>query len=434
MTFIYNLAYLVFALFYLPVFILKSRQAESRSELLMQRLGFFSRSFKERMLGKRVIWLHAVSVGEVMAVENFIKCLLDACAGCHIVLTTVTPTGQAIARRIVSDRLIVTYFPFDISFCVKSFFRVLRPECLLLTETEIWPNILCEAGRQNVPVGVLNGRLSPRSVSRYCRFLFIFKPLFEKLDFVLAQSESDAARFHSVGVPAERVMVMGNMKYDTLDLSQGSSDRVQTLQKLWALPQNKVLVIGSTHPGEEEILAGVIVRLKAKFPEWKYILAPRHVERASEIEKLFQEKGLRTALTQADGESSGQDVLILNELGVLKYVYSLAGAVFMGGSLIAKGGQNPVEPIAFKKPIVHGPHIFNFEKTYQLLDEEGGAILVKDAEELYFALDRLMASPSEQQKLGENAFNLIASLRGATRRHVEWLQNFLTSESQLMKG
>lgn len=436
MTFFYNLAYVLFAIAYFPIFVIKSRQAENRADLISQRLGLFSGAFKERLLGKRVLWLHAVSVGEVMAVENFIKELLVYCPGCHIVLTTVTPTGQAIAAKINSERLIVAYFPFDISLCVNSFFKTLNPECLLLTETEIWPNVLSAAKKRHVPVGILNGRLSPRSSSRYAKFDFIFESLFQKLDFVLAQTDEDAERFRAVGVPADRIRVLGNMKYDSLDLKQENSVRVDELKKIWNLEEGRVVVIGSTHPGEEEILGDVIVGLKEKHPEWKYVLAPRHIERTPEIIELLRKKGLTVRDSNSVPDSSGSnfDVLILNELGVLKHMYSLAAAVYMGGSLIKKGGQNPVEAITYKKAVIHGPYIFNFEKTYKILDEEGGALLVQNQGELFFALDRLMSSPSEQKKLGENAFQLMASLRGATKRHVEWLKNFLTSESQLVKG
>lgn len=436
MTFLYNAAFFFMALGFLPSFLARTRQAESGRELLRQRLGILPSSLKETLIGKRVIWIHAVSVGEVMAVENFVRRLLRDCPGYHLVLTTVTPTGQKIAKKLEDSRVSVCYFPFDFSFSVKSFFRDLQPECLLLMETEIWPNLITEASKAHVPIGILNARLSKRSVKSYKRFRGIFQPLFSRLDFVLAQTDDDALRFSEAGTPAENVHVLGNMKYDNVPLEAQPEALNKTLREKWGLDEKMpVWVAGSTHPGELMILGRVFLKLREHQPALKLILAPRHVERSREAASKLLDLGLKTVMATEKKEGVDFDVLILDQLGVLKEIYALADAVFVGGSMIPKrGGQNPIEPAAFRKAIVHGPHVFNFERVYQILNEEGGAVLARDESELAFALERILGSPAEKERLGRNAYDAIVSLRGSTERHVRWLSDFLASETELVKG
>ncbi len=436
MTFFYNAAFFFMAMGFLPSFLVRTRQAESGRELFRQRLGVLPSSLKETVIGKRVIWIHAVSVGEVMAAEHFIRRLLQDCPGYHLVLTTVTPTGQEIAKKIKDPRVSVCYFPFDFSFSVKSFFRDLQPDCLLLMETEIWPNLITEAARAHVPIGILNARLSKKSAKNYSRFRGIFHPLFSRLEFVLAQTEEDARRFSEIGTAAENIHVLGNMKYDNVALEADPKALNKALRAKWRIDEEvPVLVAGSTHPGEAVILGRVLSKLRENHPDLKMIMAPRHVERSKEAASQMAGLGFKTVLATEKREGVEFDILILNQLGVLKEIYALADAVFVGGSMIPKrGGQNPIEPAAFRKAIVHGPHVFNFERVYQILNEEGGAMLARDESELAFALERILESPAEKERLGRNAYDAIVSLRGSTERHVRWLSDFLASETELVKG
>lgn len=437
MTLVYDLAYLVLALISLPSFVRRLSQARCGRELLRQRSGILPPSFKDALIGKKIIWLHAVSVGEVMAVSNFIKNLLRECPGYHLVLTTVTPTGQQVAQKFEGPQVSVCYFPFDFSFAVRSFFRDLQPECLLLAETEIWPNLIMEASRSRVPVGILNARLSSRSARRYSRFQRLFQPLFSRLDFVLAQTVEDAERFAACGTPRERVEVLGNMKYDNVVLEGAGAGISRSFRQKWGLgPDDRIWVAGSTHKGEEKILARVFVKIREKHPDLKLVIAPRHIERSAEVAAAFEKCGVEAGRVSllSNGKKSFP-VLILDQLGVLKDVYAMADAVFVGGSLIPKrGGQNPIEPAVFRKAIVHGPYVFNFERVYQVLDDEGGAMLAKDESELALALERILGSPAETERLGQRAYQAVVSLRGATEKHVRWLADFLASETELVKG
>ncbi len=431
LAFLYNAAFLVFGMGYLPIFLTKIRQAESPARLLRERLGLLSDSLSQKCRGKEVIWVHGVSVGEVMAARKLIQGFLDRAPAYRVVLTTVTPTGQRIAKEMEGERLSVCYFPFDLTFAVERFFKAIRPRCLLLVETEIWPNLLSAAKRFSVPVGIVNARLSPRSSARYGRLPFIFRPLFSGLDFVLAQSEEDALRFVSLGVARDRVQSLGNIKFDGVDLADAFAAPSEALKKQWGFhPQDRIWICGSTHPGEEEILLQVYERLQPIFPSLKLILAPRHIERSTKLAQRIRASGWKVRCA-TDTESQGPlDVLLLDRLGILKQLYAIADVVFVGGSLIHHGGQNPIEAACFKRAILHGPHTFHFEKVYQALDSEAAALAVRDAEGLHLTLKRLLHDEAACTRLGESAFRVISALQGATQRHLDWIFDFLTPSAQ----
>lgn len=419
MTIVYNLAFIFFAIFYLPTFLVKIRQAESPRRLLSERLGIFPQAWKEKLVGKKVVWIHAVSVGEVRSIEKFIKMFLCEKPEYHIVLTTVTPTGQKVAKQFENEKITVCYFPFDLTFAARNFFKALGPEYLLLAETEIWPNLLTEAKRMHVPVVLLNGRLSIRSAKRYAQFRFIFKPLFESLSLVLAQTQQNAERFIRVGTDPSKVFVAGNMKFDNVIMDTVTPDIADYWRnELGFGPQDQVLVAGSTHPGEEKIFAKIFLDLSKRFSHLRLLIAPRHIERSAEIAKMFRQHGFKVGL--ATDRTPENEIVILNRMGVLKDVYSLATAVFVGGSLVRHGGQNPIEPAVFKRAILHGPFIFNFEDLYQILDREGGSLRVQDADQLSFAMKGLLENERERQQLGENAFEIVRRLQGATQNHLDW--------------
>jgi 3-deoxy-D-manno-octulosonic-acid transferase len=432
MSFLYNLAFLLFGIAYLPIFLVKIRQAESRRTLLAERLGCFPRGWEEKFLGKKILWLHAVSVGEVMAVQKFVERFLELFPEYHVVVTTVTPTGQKIAKKMEGEKISVCYFPFDLTGIVRKFLRRLKPECILLVETEIWPNLLIEAKRAGVPVGVVNGRLSARSVRRYDKFRFFFKPLFRRLDFVFVQGPEDARRFARLGVDSVRIHVLGNMKFDNVSLASQEGASVLDQRQQWGFePEDWVWMAGSTHAGEEEILVNVFLDLLETYPSLKLFLAPRHVERCPELADWLKKRGFRVRVATDPEPEQNFQVLLLDQLGVLKHNYGLADVVFMGGSLEPSGGQNPIEPAHFKRAIIHGPYVFNFENIYRALDREGGALLVRDEAQLKFALKRLFEHAQERHQLGENAFESVSRLQGATDRHIEWLSKFLHSHDQL---
>ena len=434
MTLLYNIAFLTFGIVYLPVFAVKALRAEHPGELLRQRLGFFSRALQDKFLGKKIIWVHAVSVGEVLACEKFLRECQQRFSDHHFVLTTVTPTGRKVAGKLEGRGLTVCYFPFDLTFSVRSFFKTLGPECLILVETEIWPNLLVEARRAHVPVVIMNARLSAKSFPRYRRARFFLRDLFRKLDFVLAQTPEDAARFAALGVAEERLAVAGNMKFDNIVLEDADPALFgRALRREWGFsPEDLIWVAGSTHPGEEKKVVETALDLKNEFPGLKLVLAPRHIERSNGLSRWLRRCGLRVRLaTHPDPDAAGPaEVLLVDCLGVLKNLYAMADVVFVGGSFVKRGGQNPIEPAGFRRAIIHGPHVFNFHNVYGRLNAEGAAVRVRDKAQLEFAVRRLLNNPSERAELGDHAFQTVKSLQGATARYLDWLAGFLKTRSQ----
>lgn len=428
----YDLAFFIFGIFSLPHFLMRLRQAENPGRLLKERFGLFSPEFLSRWGGERPLWIHGVSVGEVLSVEKFVELLLERKPSLRVVLTTVTPTGQQVARKWEGERLSVAYFPFDFRASVRRFFKILKPAALLLVETEIWPNVIEEARRQGVPMGVMNGRISERSFRAFRRFSAIFRPLLRNIDFFLVQTEGDRERLVRLGVDPERVKVTGNMKLDAFDTNGHWQEGRELLRRRWGfLPSDQILIGGSTHAGEEKILLHVLRLLREEGFPLKLLLAPRHIERAPEILALAQREKLKAVLASRrdEGRSSSDlpfEVLILNQLGKLRTLYAIADVVLMGGSLVPHGGQNPIEPARFARPILHGPWVFNFEAIYQRLEEEGASLGVHGEEELLFALKRLLASEVERNHLGNRAYEVLEKLRGATERNFNWVNQWLT--------
>lgn len=427
MTFFYNLAFLIFGIFYFPVFLLKLRQAAEPRKLLAERMGFYKNSAAGD--GRRTVWLHAVSVGEVMAVRPFIRLFLERYPDYDLVLTTVTPTGQRIAAELESSRVRVHYFPFDFAWAQRNFLKTFQPELVLLAETEIWPNLLSEAAREEIPVGIVNARLSPRSAKRYAGFRFIFEPLFEKIAFILVQTEEDAARFRMAGAADSKLHVLGNMKFDSV---KDADDLDPSWKTQWGIKSGDLVWIsGSTHPGEEEKLLKAFIRLRRKFPQLKWILAPRHIERTTSLLEMIKNNSEMKAVTAAGRKAeTAYDILVLDQMGILRRLYQLADVVFMGGSFVPHGGQNPIEPACFKKAVLYGPHVFNFQKVYETLAHDEGAVQVAGEDELEKVIERLLQHPQERNRTGQNAFASVRRLQGASRRHLDWLASYLGPEER----
>ena len=439
---IYDLSFLTFGLISLPHFLGRIEQAEDRGRLIRERFGIFSPETRRQFANARPLWIHCVSVGEVLAVEKFLELFRQNRPGQPLVLTTVTPTGQRIAKKWESEFLKVIYFPFDLGFVVRRFFDAIQPAALFLVETEIWPNVIEEARRRGIPVGIVNGRLSERSFRSFRRFGSLFRPVISAIDFFLVQTEKDRQRWLRLGVDSGKVQVTGNMKFDAFRLNgQWEKDRVD-LRKKFGLGPEKILIGGSTHPGEEEILLRAFRRLREEGFNLRLILAPRHIERSGKILDQVKKAGFEGRLVSRGAPmwapapnvkfelgghagpplQSNFEVLILDKLGELRRLYAAADAVFVGGSLVRHGGQNPIEPAACRRAIVHGPWVFNFEELYQKLDKEKGSVQIKNEQELIVALQRLLAHDQESTLLGNRAFEILEKLQGASERNFNLIE------------
>lgn len=418
--FIYNLFWPIGLLFFLPGYFVKMIRRGGYREKFGQRLGIYDRDLRTRLSKQKSTWLHAVSVGEVniaLKLANELRALEpDLCC----VLTTTTTTGFGLAKKNAPAWIEVMYTPLDYWPIMRRAFSVITPTQIILVEAEVWPNLVAFAHERRIPTALVNARLSPRSERRFRRFRFFVSPTFRLLDLVCAQEPEDIARWVALGVGRDRIWAVGSIKYDpngrdqTPEL-QKSSQRASFGNADRQLP---VLFGGSTHRGEEEILATIFLRLRQQFPSLRLFIAPRHVERLREIRSQLAALPVRVALASQlviDRESDA-DCIILDTTGELQRWYPIATIVFMGKSLTAHGGQNPVEPILAGKPVVFGPHMENFASLASVLVSKKGAIQVRDVDSLEMTITELLRDAKTRQRLVQSAREVLSKHQGATAR------------------
>ena len=378
------------------------------------------------------LWLHAVSVGEVLAVSRLVGELDRAFPGFDLLISTTTRTGQALAReRFGANR--VFYCPLDLPWAVRAYFYALRPRMLILAETEFWPNLLNGCFRRHLPVAVVNARISDRSWPRYQMLKRLWQPLLGRLSRVLAQSETDAGRLRDLGCLPDRVTVAGNLKFDVRAAQEAEATRLLKA----AAPGVRFLVAGSTLEGEEAALLDAWPRLIQAEPRLAMVLAPRHPERFATVAALLDRSGIAwvkrsqwTAQPSAAGQSlkPGQ-ILLLDTIGELASVYSLAAVAFVGGSLVPAGGHNALEPAQFGVPIAMGPHYANFRAITDDLRAHD-AIRIAPQEELAAALIDLLTNRPSAEAMGARAKEVFHQQAGATERTVRALESLLVKEDQ----
>ncbi len=421
MTLLYDFIFFMFALFSIPKFLVRLGQAKDGKQMMRQRFGFFTKEFKAKFLERKVVWLHAVSVGEVNAAREWIQLFLREYPAWMIALSTTTPTGQAIANSLASERLVVFYAPFDLSFAVRSVLKTINPKMILLMETEIWPNLISHAHRSGVLVGIINGRISPRSFGRYQWVRSWLGRVLNKLSFCLVQSDRDYTYFQKLGMSGEKLVSTGNMKFD-LD-----GQAAQKISRPKGISSDLLVYIGgSMHGGEEKMLLSVFNRLHPAFKNLKLILAPRHPERLDQVKKHIKEFNFELRLfSELDQKSDPYEVLLVDRMGVLGSLYSIADLVFVGGSFVKRGGQNPIEAVNFRKPILHGPNVSNFHEVYRILDEQNAAVMTISEEELYQQSKKLLERPELRSQMGTRAWASIQSMKGATARTMNYLSRWI---------
>jgi 3-deoxy-D-manno-octulosonic-acid transferase len=428
---LYDLAFLLFVIFYLPTLIFKGKLHKG----FLERFGEYDDA-KEQALwkAKDTIWIQAVSVGEVALCKSLIPELRRKFPARSIVLSTITRTGNELAKKFFSKDVIVIYFPLDFSHTVRAVIRKIRPQLYIMIETEIWPNVLEELRLRHVRSILVNGRISDRSYGKYKIVRKFLSSALRGIDRFCMQSETDADRIRYLGAENDKVAVTGNMKFDTdasLDGKHGSVIK----QLLGIGEDDRVFVAGSTHGGEEEAIMEVYKKLVEHFPNLKLIIAPRHIERADEVQHIIRRCGFdaRKMTSVQNGPSIAADTLsrglypvfIIDAIGYLNDAYSIADLVFVGGSLIPHGGQNPIEPAALGKAVIFGPYMFNFRTVTTTLLKDHAAIQVRDRQELFLNADRLLMNIHERKTLGDNALKAVARNRGAMARNLEAIKNLL---------
>ena len=416
--FIYNLLWPLGLLIFLPGYIAKMIRRGGYREKFGQRMGIYDGSLRNRLSDRCSTWLHAVSVGEVNIALKLANALRVLEPDLHCVLTTTTTTGFSFARKTAPSWVEVMYTPLDYWPIMRRAFSVIRPARIVLVEAEVWPNLAAAARVRRIPLALVNARLSPRSERRYRRFRFFVAPTFRLLDLVCVPEPRDVERWAALGVPRDRIHVTGSIKFD----SDVQTQSVPVAASLWDAPaetaERLVLFGGSTHRGEEEILARVFLRLREQFPSLRLFIAPRHVERLQEIRAQLGTLPLRVRLaseTIGDG-AAGADCMLLDTTGELHRWYNIATVVFIGKSLTAHGGQNPVEPILAGKPVVFGPHMENFGALAKTLLLNHAAMQVDDTDSLEGTVAKLLRDDDARQRLVGNAHAALTEHKGATAR------------------
>jgi 3-deoxy-D-manno-octulosonic-acid transferase len=428
--FIYNLFWPIGLLFFLPGYLRKMVRRGGYREKFGQRLGIYDRELRTRLSDQRSTWLHAVSVGEVNVALRLANSLRTLEPDLRCVLTTTTTTGFALAKHNAPPWMEVMYTPLDYWPIMRRAFSLIRPNRIILVEAEVWPNLAAEAHTRQIPLVLVNARLSPRSEARYRRFRFFVAPTFRLIDLACVPESHDVERWSALGVARDRISVTGSIKYDpdvqgepeaivasvpaSPKLNQGEWDASSI-----GASDRAVLFGGSTHRGEEEILAAIFLKLCQQFPSLRLFIAPRHVERLPEVRAQLDALGLHVALVSEASTShplSDADCVLLDTTGELRHWYGIATVVFIGKSLTAHGGQNPVEPILAGKPVVFGPYMENFRTLAKALVAKQGAIEVPDADALERAIGELLQNSKACQRLVYNAREVLSAHEGATAR------------------
>ena len=419
---LYDIGFFIFSIFYLPTLIFKGKLHGAFAE----RFGVYNKAKKAILSANgRAIWIQAVSVGEVALCRNLIPQLKKSSPGSNIVISTITKTGNDLAKKLYSADATIIYFPLDFSFVVRRATKLIRPKLFVMIETEIWPNLLKRLAETDVPAVLINGRISDRSFGKYKIARPFLKKTLGRIKIFCMQSALDAERITQMGAPQDRIMITGNMKFDA-DISYSAHTPQDIKKRIGLEPDEDLLVAGSTHKGEEEALLRIFKDLNKKFPRLRLLIAPRHIERAGEVEESVKRLGLESVRVSKYQSVKVSGVLILDTIGQLKDIYTIATVVFVGGSLVKHGGQNPIEPASLGKPVIFGPHMFNFKNITDVLLKSAAAIQIADEKELAARLSILLADPDMRKALRENAGRAILENRGATQRNLDVIKELIS--------
>jgi len=419
MYLIYSLLILFFAVVFSPViliaFILKPKFRAG----FWQKIGFYS-----NLNGKNTIWIHAVSVGEVNAVESFIKRLRLEYPDSNIVLTTVTRTGQNVAKNKLSKVVnSITYFPYDFNFSVNAALKAIDPKIVIIAETEIWPNFSHAVKKAGIPLILVNGRISPNSCKNYKKFRYLFKKFLSNYILLLMQTEEDRKRIIDIGADPDKTLVMGNLKFENTSLL--TFDEIENLKNSFKKENRKILIAGSTHNGEDELILNTYKKLKQHFSDLKLIVAPRHPERNEQVLKLIKDTGFSYGLRSKKNNFDEADIIMLDTMGELGKLYSVCDLAFIGGSFSNTGGHNPLEPAVYGVPVISGPTVFNFKDIYNYMLVLNGAVIVKNESELYEIIYDLLNNTYKYQDMSEACINIFEANKGSLDYSISKIKEYL---------
>lgn len=420
MRFLYTIIFYLLLPFILLRLWLKNRKTPNGLQFWHERLGCGLRP-----LSPGGIWVHAVSVGESIAAIPLIKILQQRYPDIPITVTNETITGAERIRVGLGNSVAQLYFPYDLPLVLKKFFNALQPKLLILLETELWPNILAACQLYQVPVALVNARLSERSAKAYRRIFPITQQMLKSINVIAAQFRADADRFIDLGFPAEKIRVTGSLKFD-LTLPMQLSEHAQRWRKIWG-ENRPVWIAASTHPGEEELILQAFTQARRSFPDLLLISIPRHVDRVPQLEQLYSSQAYKLIKRSEhkDSEMSDVDIFIGDTMGELLIFYAAADLAFVGGSLVEKGGQNPLEPAAVGLPILTGPYTFNFATITEQLKQRNIEIQVNNATELAEQVIALLSDSVRREQKGLEAKKFVAENKGSVLKQMQLIENLL---------
>lgn len=366
---------------------------------------------------EKVIMMHGVSVGEVIALENLAKKIKETFPEYKLVVTTGTKTGQDIANKKYKNIAdFITYFPFDIPHCTDKFLTNIKPSVVLIAETELWPNFAYKCKQNNIPIAIINGRISDSTYKSYKIAAPFFKQVFKNFTAVYAQSIEDKEKYISIGMPAEKTEVMGNLKFD---VKKKEAD-IQIGQDGY-----KIIIAGSTHKGEDEIVLNTFKKLKSEFSDTKLLLAPRHPNRVPAIIPLLEKSGINYGKRSENDTFKEKDLIILDTLGELGKMYSICNFAFIGGSFNHTGGHNPLEASVYNKPVISGPDVHNFKDIYSILGKTNAGKVVKTPDEFYSEAHKLLSDKEFYTQACKDCERVFKEQQGALDFVINKLQNIL---------
>jgi len=429
MRLVYNILFPIFFVLSAPFYFLKMWRRGSWQAGFAQRFGIYDPSLRTT-IGKPCIWFHAVSVGEVGICAQLLRELSPKLPSYEFVVSTTTTTGMGELKRLMPPEVRKIYYPSDFYFSVRNALNTFRPSAFVLVEAELWPNFLWQTSAGRIPMFLINARLSDRSLRGYKRFNFIFGPIFAAFRAVGCQSEADATRLKELGFPKEYVKAVGNLKFDAAKPGPSKINAAKLLQQIGISQDSKILVAGSTHAGEEAILAETFIQLREKFPNLFLVLVPRHFERTKQVcAELEQRKVrfiLRSEITQeTTAPNQKPECLLVNTTGELKAFYEAATLVFVGKSLSAHGGQNPIEPAALGKAIITGPNMENFRSIMDAFRANDAIVKAENPAALLQRCAELLSDDARRTQLGKRALQVVEANSGATARTVQLISTSL---------
>ena len=428
MQLLYNLAAILVVIIIIPVFAIRSIREKGFVERIKQSLGFFPKGALEPVAKKNCIWVHAASVGEIVATSPLIKEFRREFPKSPILVSVVTTAGYEMANRIIKDADSIIYFPLDLPFVSASVLRRIRPRIFMPVETELWPNFLKTAKQLHIPVMMVNGRISDKSVRRYKYMFSILNDMISTVTFFAMQSHIDAVYIKQLGAPEELVTVTGNTKFDQTYTDVTAEEKQNFFRTMGLNADDEILVAGSTHRSEEDYVLNAFRAVRENHPKARLVIAPRETLRTREVIGICKSAGYsvatRTELQKRPPKN--EDIIIVDTVGELGRIYSIGTVIYVGGTLVTHGGHNILEPAAHGKAIIIGWHMENFKETHALFKSRNACITVNNPEELVTETKKLFDDTKRRKELEEETLKIILENRGAARKSAVLLRKILT--------